>query len=193
MNAQLNTALAAEGITLAAIKDAIKTDGEKHRTHGVSYPKEVCTAAELARSIVNSPAYAGGYSYGGATIALDWYGSMREFHPLHWVKDYDHDEYPVEPCLAVLDAAPESAVLVFDWDWGDRSTLDRYRKQADGQWVTERSWSASEQAWEEQSFARFGCLLTPGIRERVARAVGMECRSLFNAAFDAAVIELEQK
>lgn len=185
MNAQLNFALAAEGVTIEAIKAAIRKDGESRRTHGVSYPNTTICAADLARSIVSSPEYRGGYMYGGATVTLDGQ-DMREFHPCHWVKDYDHQEYPPEPCQAVLDAAPEGAVLVFDWNWGDNSTLDHYRKRG-GQWVNEYSWSASEQAWEESQIAQFGCLLTPGVRERVARALGMECRSLFNAAFDMAV------
>lgn len=185
----INTALAAEGVTIAQIKAAIRRDGEAHRTHGVSHPNSTHTATELAASIVTAPEYRGGYMYGGATVTLDG-ADMRQFHPCHWVKDYDHEEYPLGPCQEVLDAAPIGAVLVFDWNWGDGSTLDCYRKRGDGQWVIYRSWSACEQAWEEQSLAQFGCLFTLGIRERVARSVGMECRSLFNAAFDMAVQEL---
>lgn len=181
----INTALAAEGVTIEAIKAAIRKDGEARRTHGVSHPNTSHAAADLARSIVSSPEYRGGYMYGGATVTLDG-ADMRQFHPLHWVKEHDHGEYPVEPCQRFLDAAPEGAVLVFDWNWGEGSTLDHYRKRGDV-WVHEKSWSASEQAWEESQIAQFGFLLTPGVRERVARAIGMECRSIFNAAFDAVV------
>ena len=136
------------------------------------------------------PEYRGGYHYGGAIITLDGC-DMGDYHPTHWVRDHDHREYPVEECQKALDEASVGALLVIEWNFGDQSYIEHYQKTEAG-WLNTQYWSASAQSWEEYQIEHFGCLLTEGVRERVARAVGMQARSVFHAAFDAALAELEK-
>ena len=187
---KLTAALAAEGITLKQIQSAIIADSDSQRTGGVSHPNEVVNAQDLATRIVRLPGYRGGYLYGGAIITLDGC-DMGDYHPTHWARDHDHREYESGPCQKALDEASVGAMLVIEWHFDDQSYIEHYRKTEAG-WLNTYYWSASDQSWEEYQIANYGCLLTHGVRERVAHAVGMQPRSIFHAAFDAVLDSLER-
>ena len=187
-NVIINIALAAEGVTIRQIATAIVEDAEAHRTMGESQPNEVYPPDYLASIITGSPSYGTGYAFSGAAFSLNG-KELHGYNPCHSAGIIE-DDYPLSPAMELLDEAPEGAVFKAVWNQGDSSSEDHYRKRADGKWLHEYSWDASEEAWEDQCISQSGCLLTPGIRERVARTVGMECRSVFNAAFDAAVSQL---
>ena len=191
MNAiNVNAALAAEGITLKQIKSAIIADSDSQRTGGISYPNESVNAQDLATRIVRLPGYRGGYLYGGAIITLDGC-DMGDYHPTHWVKNHDHRDYAPEPCQKALDEASVGALLVIEWDFNGQSYIEHYRKTEAG-WLNVYYWSEADQSWEDRQIEQFGCLLTHGVRDRVAHAVGMQPRSVFHAAFDAVLDSLER-
>ena len=155
---------------------------------GESQPNEVYPPDYLASIITSAPSYGAGYAFSGAGFSLND-AELHGFNPCHSAGIIE-DSYPLTPAMELLNEAPEGAVLKAVWDQWDSSSEDHYRKRGDGKWLHEYSWDASQEAWEDQYISQFGFLLTPGVRERVARAVGMECRSIFNTAFDAAVSQL---
>lgn len=175
----------AEGVIPAKVLEKVLKDSEANKTEGHRDYNIWISSATLSRSIHGNHQTLGGYlylSYYYSTEDKDLEAVIDNSLTYLWVKE--EPSYPTvskfELALALHNAA-EGTILKEHFS-SNEPFDDTYVKAKHG-WIHTTGWSQREADYEDNSLV----ILTPGIRARVANALGIELSNTFHEVFDAVI------
>jgi hypothetical protein len=173
----------AEGLTLSAVRAALTRLEREAREKAIKAAQEGWHGCEVvdADTVVRRltcTRYKGGYMYEGSVA------TPGQFQECRWSRPGDSSDADVGGATEWVRSAPLGAEVTVKVDFGNGTSLEVFRKLAEG-WATVHTWDESEVRWAED-----GPYLYQGIRADVARAVGCGESAVFHSVFDLAVENL---
>lgn len=192
----IETRMAAEGYTFKLLMDAIVAAS---KSKAMKYELPLFsngTTEYLADSISSSEEYRGGYMYRYDYVVATPPTQFQ--HRVHYVNNYDHSDPETffEYNLTALAAMPVGGTVKLCIEHPNNSggiDSTTWEKLPEGGWRNTARVDDMVQTDKELAICGMRLWLYEGIREDVAKALGVNTSTTFHKAFDEMVIELESQ